>query len=107
MNGRGEKLSGVYVSAEKIEEDSQKAENIAKEKSDEKAKDDDDEVKKKHDEQKDEGKPAPKEIEKGEKSNPRHDPEDERPGANDSGYGAHRNSGDETNTTDHDPGLDS
>src|SRR5262249_22546710 len=26
---------------------------------------------------------------------------------NDSGYGAHRNSGDEMGTTDHDPGLDS
>jgi len=56
---------------------------------------------------KDDDKPAPKEVEKGEKSNPRHDPEDGRPGGNDSGYGAHRNSGDEMGTTDHDPGLDS
>jgi hypothetical protein len=31
---------------------------------------------------------------------PTHDPENEKPGANDDGYGAHRNNGDMTGTQD-------
>ncbi|HYT43290.1 MAG TPA: glucosaminidase domain-containing protein, partial [Methylomirabilota bacterium] len=92
--------------AEKIDDDLRKAESVEKDKKQENVEKDDKEEKSKQDEQKDRDKPTSKEIEK-EKS-PRHDPEAESKGANDDGYGSqHRNSGDYTGTTDHDPDLDS
>ncbi|HYT41390.1 MAG TPA: N-acetylmuramoyl-L-alanine amidase, partial [Methylomirabilota bacterium] len=93
-------------SGRKIEEDIRDAEDIEKDQQEENVKKDDKEEKAKQDEQRDSEKPASKEVEK--VKSPRHDPESESKGANDDGYGSqHRNSGDYTGTTDHDPDLDS
>ncbi|HYT41487.1 MAG TPA: hypothetical protein VEP90_04025, partial [Methylomirabilota bacterium] len=93
-------------SGRKIEEDLRSAEDIEKDQKVEDLTKDDEEEKVKQDKQKDEDKPSSKNVEK--EKPPRHDPEAESKGANDDGYGSqHRNSGDYTGTTDHDPDLDS